>query len=97
MYGNAKETALIPHKGKDWREELIPAVNSLQWTIQEPEIEMEDGQAAVSIPADPNVKNYTYTIVENELYYRENSQMILQNITGVRAQRIRGMVFASIA
>ena len=92
MYGNAKDTALMPHKGKDWREELIPAVNSLQWTIQEPEIEMEDGEAAVSIPADPNVRNYTYTIVENELYFRENSQMILQNITGTREQRIRGMI-----
>ena len=92
MYGNAKDTALMPHKGKDWREELIPAVNSLQWTIQEPEIEMEDGEAAVSIPADPNVRNYTYTIVENELYFRENSQMILQSITGTREQRIRGMI-----
>lgn len=92
MYGNAKDTALIPHKGKDWREELIPAINSLHWKVKEPEIEMEDGEAAVSISADPNVRNYTYTIVENELYFRENSQMILQNITGTREQRIRGMI-----
>jgi len=92
MYGNAKDTALIPHKGKDWREELIPAINSLHWKVQEPEIEMEDGEAAVSISADPNVRNYTYTIVENELYFRENSQMILQNIAGTREQRIRGMI-----
>jgi N12 class adenine-specific DNA methylase/adenine-specific DNA methylase len=93
MYGNAKDTALLPHKGKNWREELIPAINSLHWKISEPKIEVEDNEIANTIPADPNVKNYTYTIKEGKLYYRENAQMILQqNITGMREIRIRGMI-----
>ncbi len=92
MYGNAKDTALMPDEGVDWRDELPKAIASLQGTYSEPELVIEDGEAASTIPADPHVRNYSYTIVDKHIYYRENSQMLIQDITGMREQRIRGMI-----
>lgn len=50
-----------------------------------------------SIPADPNVRNYSYGLVDGELYYRENSRMYKQNITGRKAERIQGMIGVTAA
>ena len=45
-----------------------------------------------SIPADPNVKNYSYTIVEGEVYYRENSRMVKPDLNATARERVKGMV-----
>lgn len=93
MYGSGRDTTLIAHEGKDWREELNEAVSLLQGEYSEPQFDFEDGVAAITIPADPNVKNFSYAIGEDDkIYYRENSQMVLKEFTGTREHRIRGMI-----
>src|SRR5690606_4100564 len=59
--------------------------------IKEYERKEEKNIAEITIPADPNVKNFTYTLVDGELYFRENSIMIKQNIKGKRLERIKGL------
>ena len=45
-----------------------------------------------SIPADPSVKNYSYAIVDGEVYYRENSVMVKPHLTASAKERVKGMV-----
>ncbi len=52
----------------------------------------ENEKIGTSIPADPNVKNYTYTIVDGEVYYRENSVMVKPDLNATAKERVRGMV-----
>lgn len=93
MYGSGRDTTLIPHDGKDWREELTEAISYLQAELSVPELNLVNSDTAASIPADPAVKNFSYTISEdNKIYYQENSQMVLKEFTGTRERRIRGMI-----
>lgn len=93
MYGNAKETTLQPNPKIDWRKELSVAISELQGTYEEPVIDLDDNSHTVTIPANPKVKNFTYTIAnDGRIYYRENSEMILKEFTGTRDKRIRGMI-----
>ena len=55
--------------------------------------ELGAGEAIrAAIPADPNVKNYTYTVVDGQVYYRENSLMVRPDLSAVAEARVRGMV-----
>ncbi len=92
LYGNAEGTACVPFEGADLKEQLREAVANIQGTI--PEVEIEETEKAVeSIPADPNVKNFSYTVIDNNIYYRENSRMFLKDdIPKATADRIKGMV-----
>lgn len=93
MYGNAKETTLLPHPGKDWREELDEAVSLLNADYQQPAIDLEEDEKAATIPADPNVKNFSYAVGDDgKIYYRKNSQMVEKSFTDTRERRIRGMI-----
>lgn len=94
MFGNEKTTACHPVPGDDLNERLERAVSYLEgeYTEATSEYEGEKEVLADSIPADPKVRNFSYTLVEDELYYRENSRMFRQNITGRKAERIRGMM-----
>lgn len=96
MYANEKTTACIPIEGEDLMERLKVAVESLpadRYTEAAPEQWREGENQLPSIPADPDVKNYTYTLRDNRLYYRENSSMFLQpSITGKKEERIRGLL-----
>lgn|GEM_PF-794095 len=93
MYGNAKDTALIPHEGSNWRDELATAINSLKCTITKQDPVIEENETLSEIPADPDVKNYTFTVKDDKLYYRENARMVLrQDISGMREKRIHGMI-----
>lgn len=97
MYGNEKSTAchLIP--GDDLNERLAHAVDCLEGKYEEPEqqepVPEKDGMAErKSIPADPEVRNFSYTEVGGKLYYREHSRMYEQDITGKKAERIKGLL-----
>ena len=92
MYGSAKDTALIPHKDSDWRSEITDAVSKLQATYSEPAMKADVESPEDVIPATPDVKNFSFTIVEDKIYFRENSQMTRKDYTGIREQRIRGMI-----
>jgi N12 class adenine-specific DNA methylase len=92
MYGNTKETACLPFENADLGGLLKEALENIHAEIGEPELE-ETGDAEVAaIPADPGVRNFSFALVEGQIYYRENSQMHPVE-TSVTAQgRIRGMI-----
>ena len=87
------ETACLPREGQDLGEQLTAAIQNIQGTITEyvmddPEAEGEDK----SIPADPNVRNFSYTVVDGEIYYRENSRMNPVEVSVTAANRIKGLI-----
>lgn len=94
MYGSRKETACLPLEGADLASQLHEAVERLQGSYLEAEPpELGTGEAIrAAIPADPNVKNYTYTVVDGQVYYRENSLMVRPDLSAVAETRVRGMV-----
>lgn len=69
-------------------------MKNIRGTYQEAELpELGEGeQIDTSIPADPNVKNYSYTVVDGEVYYRENSRMVKPELNATAAERVKGMV-----
>jgi len=99
MFGNEKTTACHPIAGEDLNERLERAISYLdgEYTEATSEYEGEKEVLPESIPADPNVRNFSYGLVKGELYYRENSRMYKQNITGRKAERIGGMVEVTAA
>ena len=94
MYGSRKETACLPLEGADLASQLHEAVERLQGSYLEAEPpELGTGEAIrAAIPADPNVKNYTYTVVDGQVYYRENSLMVRPDLSAAAEARVRGMV-----
>ena len=94
MYGSRKETACLPLEGADLASQLHEAVERLQGSYLEAEPpELGTGEVIrAAIPADPNVKNYTYTVVDEQVYYRENSLMVRPDLSAVAEARVRGMV-----
>ena len=87
------ETACLPIEGRDLEDQLAVAIQSIQGSITEyvmddPEIEGEDK----SIPADPEVRNFSYTIVDGKVYYRENSRMNPVEVSVTAANRIKGLI-----
>ena len=94
MYGGRKETACLPLEGADLASQLHEAVERLQGSYLEAELpELGTGEAIrAAIPADPNVKNYTYTVVDGQVYYRENSLMVRPDLSAAAEARVKGMV-----
>ena len=91
-YGEKSETKLLPFKDANLEEQLNAAVDSLDAKITESMSQSEDGVEKDILPADPVVKNFSYTLVDGKLYYRENSVMVLQKRSSLVNRRIRGMV-----
>ena len=94
MYGNALETACEPFEDKPLEELLEMAVGNIKGTIPEPQIafDIDETEEMEMLPADPAVKNFSYTIVENKIYFRENSVMHSIVVNETAEQRIRGMI-----
>ncbi len=86
------ETACLPREGQELGALLSEAVQNIQAEI--PEYEMDDPEAEEdrSIPADPNTRNFSFTVVDGTLYYRENSRMNPVEASATAESRIRGMV-----
>lgn len=94
MYGDQKEMACEPFPDSDLSSQLHEAVSRIQGQITEAELPDlgEDEEIDDSIPADPNVKNYSYTLVNGEVYYRENSRMVKPDLNDAAKGRVKGMV-----
>ena len=93
MYGNAKETTCKPFEGERLSDLLAEAVQNLHAEYADYEIEELEGEEEdKSIPADPNVRNFSFTLVDGAIYYRENSRMfpVEQSLTG--QNRVKGMI-----
>ena len=93
QYGK-QDFTVVPIEGLELADQLHDAVKNIRGTYQEAELpELGEGeQIDTSIPADPNVKNYSYTVVDGEVYYRENSRMVKPELNATAAERVKGMV-----
>jgi len=83
-----------PIEGLELADQLHDAVKYIRGTYQEAELpELGEGEAIdTSIPADPNVKNYSYTVVDGTVYFRENSRMVRPDLNATAEARVKGMV-----
>ena len=93
MYGNENETACEPYEGAVLSEQLEEAIGHIQAEIKENEYMVDEPEFEdLSIPADPNVKNFSYCIRDEDVYYRENSRMNLVDTNETAKNRIKGMI-----
>ena len=83
-----------PIESLELADQLHDAVKYIRGTYQEAELpELGEGEAIdTSIPADPNVKNYSYTVVDGAVYFRENSRMVRPDLNATAEARVKGMV-----
>ena len=92
QYGK-QEVTVKPKEGITLEEQLKEAVKNIHGTITELELsDTELEEDVVSIPADPEVKNFSFTVVNDEVYYRENSVMNRMELPAMTAERVKGMV-----
>ncbi len=93
QYGR-EECTVVPTPGADLAVQLSAAVKNIGGQITEAELpDLGDSEKIdASIPADPNVKNFSYTVVDGEVYFRENSRMVRPELNTTAKDRVRGMV-----
>ena len=87
-----EEVTCVPFENADLSELLSEAVANIHGEISDYEVEDELEEENNSISADPNVRNFSYTIVDDEIYFRENSRMSLVEVSATAENRIKGMV-----
>lgn len=87
------ESTCTPDTTRPFAEQLREAVSRIDGKIEEMELDEFDREMAdQTIPADPDVKNYSYTLVDDKVYYRENSVMKPVDMKDSMLERIKGMV-----
>ena len=86
------EPSCVPYEGADLAEQLSEAVANIHGEITAYEIEDELTEEDNSIPADPTVRNFSYTLVDGKIYFRENSRMAPVDISATAENRIKGMI-----
>jgi N12 class adenine-specific DNA methylase len=93
QYGH-QDFTVTPTEGAVLSEQLHEAVQQIRGTYTEAELpELGEGEVIdTSIPADPDVRNYSYTIVDGDVYYRENSRMVKPELNATAIERVKGMV-----
>lgn len=92
QYGK-QETTVKPIEVADLAQQLKEAVGNIHATITEPEISDDELDVQEEpIPADPSVKNFSFTNVDGQIYYRENSFMNKVELPAVTAERVLGMI-----
>lgn len=91
MYGNQEETACLPLEGKDLAAQLADAIPHIQGQIQAWELE-EAGEQGEWLPADPSIPNFSFGLLEGNLYYRMDSQMQPAAASVTALARIRAMI-----
>ncbi len=86
------ETTCVPYENADLAAQLDEAVANIHGEITEYETEEELEEEDNSIPADPTVRNFSYTVVDDKIYYRENSRMTPVEVSATAENRIKGMI-----
>ena len=86
------ETTCVPYENADLAAQLDEAVANIHGEITEYEAEEELEEEDNSIPADPTVRNFSYTVVDDKIYYRENSRMTPVEVSATAENRIKGMI-----
>ena len=93
QYGR-QDFTVAPIEGADLAEQLGGAIRNIRGTYAEAELPDlgEDETIVETVPADPNVRNFSYTVVDGELYYRQNSIMTKPDFNATAKERAKGMV-----
>lgn len=86
------EATCVPYENADLAAQLDEAVANIHGEITEYEAEEELEEEDNSIPADPTVRNFSYTVVDDKIYYRENSRMTPVQVSATAENRIKGMI-----
>ena len=92
MYGNEKETTCEPIPGADLAQQLHAAVRNIDGEYKRIEISEIDINEGRTIPADPDVRNFSYALVNGQVYYRENSVMTRPILNQTTQERVKGMI-----
>lgn len=86
------EATCVPYENSDLAAQLDEAVANIHGEITEYEAEEELEEEDNSIPADPTERNFSYTVVDDKIYYRENSRMTPVEVSATAENRIKGMI-----
>ena len=86
------EATCVPYENADLAAQLDEAVANIHGEITEYDTEEELEEENNSIPADPTVRNFSYTLVDDKIYYRENSRMTPVEVSATAENRIKGMI-----
>lgn len=86
------EPTCVPYEGADLAEQLGEAITNIHGEITAYEVEDELTEEDNSIPADPTVRNFSYTLVDGKIYFRENSRMAPVDVSATAENRIKGMI-----
>jgi len=92
MYGNHSETTCKPFEGADLADQLRIAIENIHAELTDYERDELEETETESIPADPDVRNFSFALVDEQVYYRENSRMNKIEVSVTAANRIQGMV-----
>lgn len=86
------EATCVPYENADLSEQLDEAIANIHGELTAYEVEDELAEEDTSIPADPTVRNFSYTVVDDKIYYRENSRMTPVDCSATAENRIKGMI-----
>ena len=87
-----EEDTVVPYENADLAELLEEAISNIHAEITDYEVDEELTEEDHSIPADPEVRNFSYTVVDDKIYYRENSRMTPVECSATAENRIKGMI-----
>ena len=87
-----EENTVVPYENADLAELLEEAISNIHAEITDYEMDEELTEEDNSIPADPEVRNFSYTVVDDKIYYRENSRMAPVDVSATAENRIKGMI-----
>ena len=87
-----EETTCVPYENADLESLLDEAVSNIHGEITEYETEENIEEEDNSIPADPNVRNFSYTVLDDVIYFRENSRMSPVEVSATAENRIKGLI-----
>ena len=87
-----EETTCVPYENADLESLLDEAVFNIHGEIAEYETEENIEEEDNSIPADPNVRNFSYTVLDDVIYFRENSRMSPVEVSATAENRIKGLI-----
>ena len=85
-------TACIPHEGQSLESLLAAAIGHIHGEIQAVDLDDLQEEDTGYLPADPDVRNFSFAVVEGKLYFRENSLMRPVSVSATAEQRIRGLI-----
>ena len=86
------ETACIPHEGQSLEALLTAAIGQIQGEMHNVDLDDLQEEETGSLPADPDVRNFSFAVVDGKLYFRENSLMNPVSVSATAEQRIRGLI-----